>query len=154
MLGVLVSDEVLITIIVTMGGLLTAMLAKMRSIGKDSAAARSASERAESSLNNSPHTITERLLSISEAQDAQGAKLTKVLESQGEHGKDIRGMQEDLGALRGADRALRKEVAEDRAAATKAIRQAAQTALTLEKVLPHIEHLVNKNTTSATPPGG
>ena len=127
--------SILITIIGTAGVVLAAaapsyfaMRGRVKDAALDAAAARVASERAEQSMNNSPHTITERLLSIS-------ASLNQVISAQNEHGNDVRGLREDIGILHSADRNLRADFTEHLKTSAEAIRNAEATATALARLI-------------------
>ena len=127
--------SILITVIGTAGVVLAAaapsyfaMRGRVKDAALDAAAARVASERAEQSMNNSPHTITERLLAIA-------ASLDKVIVTQGEHGKDVRGLREDIGILHSADRILRADFTAHLQASSEAVRNAEATATALARLI-------------------
>lgn len=123
------------------------MRSKMKLAAVDAAAARVASERAEQSMNNSPHTVTERLTSIATALDDVKGALCDVKNAQGEHGKDIRGLTVDVGVLRGADRSLRLELGDHAAVTASVARQAEETARLVAALLPEVERLTKTTAT-------
>lgn len=118
----MITETVILAII---GGVVTIMTALIGKLSfdlsrtkKDAKAARHASEKTEHSINNRSTPLSDRLDAVgklSETAIAAVASVAETLESHGRkldtHTKDLRGVDESVGILRGADRELQRGLA-------------------------------------------
>lgn len=115
-------ETVVLAIIGGVVTLLTAIIGKLTfdvsRTKKDASAARTASEKTESSINNRDSPLSDRLDAVgTAAADALEAvnEVAKTLKAHGQkldtHSKDLRGIDESVGILRSADRDLQRGLA-------------------------------------------
>lgn len=116
------ADPVAIALISTIGTILVALIGKvsldLSRTKKDVVRARAASEKTESSINNRDSPLSDRLDVASEAALDALKGVQQLAETLKDHGskldrntKDLRGIDQSVGILRGADRDLQEGLA-------------------------------------------
>lgn len=112
------SEPVAITLISTIGAVLVALIGKLTfdlgRLKRSSEHTQKITQKVESSLNNSPETITERLAGLTDGLARAEQALSTIAGTLADHGKDIRGIRGDIGQLWAADREQRQEAADIR----------------------------------------
>lgn len=160
------TETIVLTIIGGVVTILTALIGKlsfdMSRTKTDAKAARHASEKTEHSINNRDTPLSDRLDAVGEAADAAVAAVAAVAETLKDHGrkldthtKDLRGVDESVGILRGADRDLQKGLASNQRELAAHIREsrksmelADSTERTVRRFLPLlIKHGIDPDAT-------
>lgn len=139
-------EPIILAIITGVVTILTALIGKLTF---DMSKTKKAAVKTEHSINNRDTPLSDRLDKVGEAAASALQAVNKVAETLEAHGhtlathtKDLRGIDENVGLLKGADRDLQKSISSQRGELSEHIRDTSRWQPMLEEL--HAQYVGNK----------